>query len=99
MSPMTRMILSRLAQVPIILLAVYTLTFMLAWLIPGNITIHDPVDALSNHVLLEMLTEGFDRILRCKIECPLLPPKQLKQATTSRPRGFYQIVASGKGHQ
>ena len=36
MSPMKRMILSRVAQIPIILLAVYTLTFMLAWLIPGN---------------------------------------------------------------
>ncbi|MDP7030418.1 MAG: ABC transporter permease [Phycisphaerales bacterium] len=36
MTPMRRMVLSRLAQVPLILLAVYTLTFALAWLIPGN---------------------------------------------------------------
>jgi len=31
-----RLILSRLLQLPLVLLAVYTLTFMLAWLIPGS---------------------------------------------------------------
>jgi|TARA_B110000495_G_C23022191_1_gene606653 oligopeptide transport system permease protein len=36
MSPMQRIIISRVAQIPIILFAVYTLTFALAWLIPGN---------------------------------------------------------------
>jgi len=36
MSPMQRTIVSRVAQIPIILFAVYTLTFALAWLIPGN---------------------------------------------------------------
>ena len=33
---MTRLLLKRLIQLPIILLAVYTLTFMLTWLIPGS---------------------------------------------------------------
>ncbi|MBT4768357.1 MAG: ABC transporter permease [Phycisphaerae bacterium] len=33
---MQRTIVSRVAQIPIILFAVYTLTFALAWLIPGN---------------------------------------------------------------
>ncbi|MDG2422882.1 MAG: ABC transporter permease [Phycisphaerales bacterium] len=33
---MTRLLLKRLVQLPIILLAVYTLTFMLTWLIPGS---------------------------------------------------------------
>jgi len=33
---MRRLVISRLMQVPLILLAVYTLTFALAWLIPGN---------------------------------------------------------------
>jgi oligopeptide transport system permease protein len=36
MTPMRRLVISRLMQVPLILLAVYTLTFALAWLIPGN---------------------------------------------------------------
>ena len=36
MNPTVRLLLVRLAQVPIVLLAVYTLTFTLAWLIPGN---------------------------------------------------------------
>ena len=36
MTPMWRLVISRLMQVPLILLAVYTLTFALAWLIPGN---------------------------------------------------------------
>ncbi len=33
---MTRLILTRLAQLPLVLLAVYTLTLALAWAIPGN---------------------------------------------------------------
>lgn len=33
---MTRVILTRLAQLPLVLLAVYTLTLALAWAIPGN---------------------------------------------------------------
>jgi len=33
---MLRLILHRLAQMPLILLAIYTITFCLAWLIPGN---------------------------------------------------------------
>ena len=33
---MTRLILWRLAQLPIILFVIYTITFCLAWLIPGN---------------------------------------------------------------
>ena len=33
---MIRLILSRLLQLPLVLLAVYTLTFTLAWLIPGS---------------------------------------------------------------
>lgn len=33
---MTRLILWRLAQLPAILLVIYTITFCLAWLIPGN---------------------------------------------------------------
>lgn len=36
MSPLARTIVSRVAQIPLILFAVYTLTFALAWLIPGN---------------------------------------------------------------
>ena len=36
MTPMRRLVFLRLMQVPLILLAVYTLTFALAWLIPGN---------------------------------------------------------------
>ncbi len=36
MTPMRRLVILRLMQVPLILLAVYTLTFALAWLIPGN---------------------------------------------------------------
>ncbi|MSR41379.1 MAG: ABC transporter permease [Phycisphaerales bacterium] len=33
---MTRMLLSRLIQLPFIVLAVYTVTFILAWMVPGN---------------------------------------------------------------
>ena len=33
---MTGLVLRRLVQLPVVLLAVYTLTFMLAWLIPGS---------------------------------------------------------------
>ncbi len=33
---MTQMILRRLLQLPLILLAIYTLTFLLAWLLPGS---------------------------------------------------------------
>ena len=33
---MTRLILSRLAQLPLILLVIYTVTLALAWLVPGN---------------------------------------------------------------
>lgn len=33
---MTRLILTRLAQLPLVLLAVYTLTLALAWAVPGN---------------------------------------------------------------
>lgn len=33
---MTRLALSRLVQLPLVVLAVYTITFALAWLIPGN---------------------------------------------------------------
>lgn len=33
---MYRLILTRLLQMPLILLAIYTITFVLAWLIPGN---------------------------------------------------------------
>jgi oligopeptide transport system permease protein len=36
MTGMRRLIVMRLVQVPFILLAVYTITFTLAWLIPGN---------------------------------------------------------------
>jgi len=35
-TPLARLIISRLLQVPLVLLSVYTLTFALAWLIPGN---------------------------------------------------------------
>lgn len=38
---MTAMIVRRLLQMPLILLVIYTLTFMLAWLIPGNPLEHD----------------------------------------------------------
>jgi len=33
---LTRMIVTRLLQMPLILLAIYTITFMLVWIIPGN---------------------------------------------------------------
>ena len=33
---MTRMLVSRLLQLPFIVLAVYTVTFLLAWMVPGN---------------------------------------------------------------
>ena len=33
---MTGLIVRRLVQLPLILLVIYTLTFCLAWLIPGN---------------------------------------------------------------
>ena len=33
---MTRLFLRRMLQLPVILLAIYTLTFTLTWLIPGS---------------------------------------------------------------
>ena len=33
---MTRLIFWRLVQLPVLLLVIYTLTFVLAWMIPGN---------------------------------------------------------------
>lgn len=38
---MTRFILLRLAQIPLIVLCVYTITFVLAWLLPGSAVIND----------------------------------------------------------
>lgn len=38
---MRRLILSRLAQTPLIVLAVYTITFALAWLLPGEAVLND----------------------------------------------------------
>ena len=39
--PIQKLILSRLLQLPLILLAVYTVTFLLAWQIPGNPLEHE----------------------------------------------------------
>jgi len=33
---MTRLILTRLAQLPLLLMVIYTVTFLLAWVVPGN---------------------------------------------------------------
>lgn len=38
---MTRFVLRRLAQLPIILLVIYTVTFLLAWALPGSAVIND----------------------------------------------------------
>ena len=38
---MSRLILRRLAQAPIVLLAVYTITFLLAWALPGSAALND----------------------------------------------------------
>jgi len=38
---MTRFVLKRLAQLPLILLVIYTVTFVLAWALPGSAVIND----------------------------------------------------------
>ncbi len=51
---MTRFLLKRLAQLPLIVLAVYTITFMLAWLLPGSAVINDEGRAPPQAVLEAM---------------------------------------------
>ncbi|MEM9082409.1 MAG: ABC transporter permease [Planctomycetota bacterium] len=48
---MIPLITSRLAQVPLILVAIYTVTFVLAWLIPGSAVMTDPDKIVSPEVL------------------------------------------------
>lgn len=48
---MTSMILRRLAQMPFILLAIYTVTFLLAWALPGSAVVNDEGRAPPPEVL------------------------------------------------
>lgn len=51
---MTGMILRRLAQLPLILLAVYTITFILAWMLPGEAVMNDDARQPPAEVLAAM---------------------------------------------
>ena len=56
---MIRMVLSRLAQAPLILLAVYTITLALAWLIPGN-PIDNPEGRRPPPEVIEQINERYN---------------------------------------
>ena len=51
---MTRFILRRLAQLPLIVLAVYTITFLLAWALPGSAVMNDEGRAPPQSVIEAM---------------------------------------------
>lgn len=51
---MTRFLLVRLAQIPLIVLCVYTITFLLAWALPGSAVINDEGRAPPQAVLEAM---------------------------------------------
>ena len=51
---MTGLILRRLAQAPLILLVIYTVTFLLAWALPGSAVLREEGRAPPPEVLAAM---------------------------------------------